>query len=430
MAFSASPYGALMRVCLLGALHYENDNRTMRYAQALRSRGDDVDVICVGAPGQPRHEIVGGIGVFRAQTRVRNERNVTDHIMRLVRFLYKAGLLLSRLNREKRYDLIHAHSIPDFVVLSAFLPRLAGAKVILDIYDLTPELYLSKAGKTRRSIGYRLALLIERASCQFADHVISANHLWHERLTQRSVRPQRCTAFVNYVDQAVFFRRERLRNDGRLIIVYPGTLNFHQGLDIALQAFAEVRRKYPSAQFHIYGGGPELPRLKRLAGQLGLDSSAFFFDTVPLERVPQIMADADLGIVSKRNDVFGDEAYSTKIAEYFSQGLPAVVSRTRIDSYYFTDKEVAFFEPQNVGDLARQMIKVLGDEALRRSMAEAGLAWLAQNAWAVRKSEYLALVDRLVGTGPSVSGRQAEAEREPSAIACGSIEAAGQSGFS
>ena len=48
---------------------------------------------------------------------------------------------------------------------------------------------------------------VERAACRFADHVISANDLWHETLLRRSAR--RCTTLLNYPDISLFKPRAR-----------------------------------------------------------------------------------------------------------------------------------------------------------------------------------------------------------------------------
>ena len=56
------------------------------------------------------------------------------------------------------------------------------------------------------------------------------------------------------------------------------------------------------------------------------------------------MANADIGIVPKRNDSFGNEAFSTKILEFMSLSIPVVISSTRIDRHYFNDTVVRFFE--------------------------------------------------------------------------------------
>jgi glycosyltransferase involved in cell wall biosynthesis len=119
------------------------------------------------------------------------------------------------------------------------------------------------------------------------------------------------------------------------------------------------------------------------------------FEPTNVRRIAQIMAQADLGVVPKRADSFGNEAYSTKIMEFMSVGVPAVVSSTRIDRYYFDDSVVRFFPSGNIDALAAEIIALLRDPDLHRRQTEAGLEYARQNCWETRKHDYLTLVDRL-----------------------------------
>src|SRR6185369_4084756 len=114
---------------------------------------------------------------------------------------------------------------------------------------------------------------------------------------------------------------------------------------------------------------------------------------------------ADLGVVPKRADSFGNEAYSTKIMEFMSLGVPVVVSSTKIDRYYFNDSVVRFFESGNPDALADAMFEVLSNEDLRRGLAARASEYASQNSWENRKTEYLDLVDSLCAGGARPSGR-------------------------
>ena len=99
----------------------------------------------------------------------------------------------------------HAHSVPDFLVFTAWLPRLTGAKIILDIHDLLPEFYASKFDSNKDSLIFKLMLWIEKVSCAFAHHVILPNHLWLDRVRLRSVSASKSTVVLNYPDPSIFF---------------------------------------------------------------------------------------------------------------------------------------------------------------------------------------------------------------------------------
>ncbi|HEY4281634.1 MAG TPA: glycosyltransferase, partial [Chthoniobacterales bacterium] len=83
-----------------------------------------------------------------------------------------------------------------------------------------------------------------------------------------------------------------------------------------------------------------------------------------------VIESADLGIVPKRNDSFGNEAFSTKILEFMATGVPVIVSDTLIDKYYFDDSIVCFFQAGNEQDLARCMLQLIRDPERRRWQSE------------------------------------------------------------
>jgi glycosyltransferase involved in cell wall biosynthesis len=268
--------------------------------------------------------------------------------------------------------------------------------VILDIHDIVPEFYVSKFGKPQGGGAFKLLQMMERVSAKMANHVILANHLWLEKYTKRSAAPEKCTVFINNVDTRVFYPRPRSHNDGKLILLFPGGLQWHQGLDIAIRAFKQVSPLVQNAEFHIYGEGNVKPDLVSLVQQLGLQGKVRFFEPMGIRRIADVMANADLGVVPKRADSFGNEAYSTKIMEFMSLGVPMVVSSTKIDRYYFNDSVVRFFESGNVEALANALLELFRNHELRNGLSERARNYAKANSWDIRKSDYLELVDSLV----------------------------------
>ena len=69
--------------------------------------------------------------------------------------------------------------------------------------------------------------------------------------------------------------------------------------------------------------------------------------------------------------------------EFMSSGLPAVVSATRIDRYYFDDSQVRFFESGNAEGLAEALSELHGNRALRDRQVRNALAYARRNSWEV-----------------------------------------------
>jgi glycosyltransferase involved in cell wall biosynthesis len=393
----ARPHKA-KRVCMVSYSDYHSDTRVMRYAEALAARGDQVDMLALRpSPDVPREQKLGNIHLFNIQDRfAKNERWRTSFLSRILRFLAVASFRIGREHRREPYDLLHIHNVPDFLVFSAWLPKLTGAKVVLDIHDILPEFYENKFGASENSIFVRLLKLTERFSSRVADHVIIANHLWLERYAARTRSSDKCSVFINNVESHVFRPLPRTRKDGKFIILFPGGLQWHQGLDIAIRAFEKISSSVPHAQFHIYGDGNMKQVLLGLTKSLNMGDKIQFFEPLPVSSIAQVMADADLGVVPKRADSFGNQAYSTKIMEFMSVGVPVIVSSTAIDRYYFDDGVVRFFDSGSHESLAKGMLELIQDPAKLRSLSENGLKYAAQNCWDLRRPAYLHLIDSLL----------------------------------
>ncbi len=390
-----------MRICMLLYNFYEEDIRVIRYAEALAQRGDTVDIITLKKEGQPYRTEFRGVNVYHIQRRIPNESGKLSYLLKLLKFLFTSAFVLTIKHLRQRYDLVHVHSIPDFEVFAALFAKALGARIILDIHDIVPEFYANKFKTSRRSLIFKLLVATERVSIAFSDHVIISNDIWKEALVSRSVKEEKCTAMVNYFDPSIFYRRPRKRNDNKFIMLYPGSLNWHQGLDIAVRAFQHIAPQAPDAEFHIYGQGGAKPELEALIVELGLGNRVFLKESVSIEEIAEIMANVDLGVVPKRNDSFGGEAFSTKVFEFMALGVPVLVSRTKIDSYYFSQDAVRFFNPGDDRDLAEAMLELIRDKGLRQRLVRNSLRFVEQYNWYRRKEEYLALVDRLTGRLPS-----------------------------
>jgi glycosyltransferase involved in cell wall biosynthesis len=135
---------------------------------------------------------------------------------------------------------------------------------------------------------------------------------------------------------------------------------------------------------------------------LKLNKRVILKDVVPLEEVATIMATADLGIIPKRNDPFGGDAFSTKILEFMSLGVPVIVAETRVDKFYFNESVAGFFKPDDIDSLAHCMISIIKDKDMRDRLAHNALAFVADFRWEKKKAGYFALIDRLISTKESM----------------------------
>lgn len=386
-----------IRACMVTYSNYQIDNRVMRYAETLAKRGDHVDVISLRSPGEPKREWINGVLVHRVHRRATKVQHRLGYALGILLFCLRAMLAMIRLQMQNAYQLIHIHSMPDFVVFTAWMPRMMGAKIILDIHDLLPDLYASRYNHHEGSSHFKLLLAEERLSSSFAHHVIIANHLWYDRVLSRSVPGGNCTVIMNAPDRTIFRPGERTRNDGKFVMFYPGSFNWHQGLDLAVQAVHLLRDKIPNLELQLCGSGPEEDKLGAMIDRLHLRDRVILLPPRPIRQVAELIQQADLGVVPKRKDFFGNEAFSTKTLEFMASRVPVIVADTKVDRFYFNDSLVKFFRGGDVDDLAAGIELLAHTPQLRASLINNAWEFVQRNDWATNQHIYLDLVDDLTG---------------------------------
>lgn len=376
---------------------YETDARVRRYAETLAVRGDQVDVIALGKEGSGSHYVLKGVNLYILQARKPDEKRKLFYLFGILKFFFKSAIFLTNQHLKSPYEVIHVHNLPDFLVFTAFLPKILGAKIILDIHDILPECYVTKFNANQTGFVFNLLTLVEKVSMAFSNHVIVSNHIWQKTLVSRSVKEKKCTVILNYPDDSIFYGRPRRRTGNKFIMIYPGSWIWHQGIDIAIKALSIIKDQVPAAEFHLYGGGNDQSTLESLVFDLKLQNRVIFKKGVPTNELTEIIANADLGIEPKRNYGFANEALSTKIMEFMAVGIPVIASDTKVHKYYFNDKVLKFFRAGDENSLAESMLLLIRDNELRKRLVSNALEFVEGYMWKNHRDKYIQLIDSLSG---------------------------------
>ena len=164
-----------MKQCTIAYTFYPLDYRVRRYAEALVEDHHEVHAIALRDTNDKRQSIINGVKVFHIQKRNFRERSRFDYLIKIGMFFIRGTVLLTINFIKYRYNVIHIHNIPDFFVFMACIPRLFGAKIVLDIHDSMPELYCEKFNKSYKTKFARILFYIEKHSVNFSHILIVAN---------------------------------------------------------------------------------------------------------------------------------------------------------------------------------------------------------------------------------------------------------------
>ena len=390
----------MKRICHVAQSYYARDPRVRREAEALAEAGFQVDVICLRDAGEKRFEVINGVNVRRLPLTRRSGGKARYIFEYLAFFVGVSMVFVHRIFRK--YDLIHINNMPDFLVFSTLLPKLLGAKVLLDVHDPMPELFMSKYGMKSSHPAIRLLLWQEKISVRFSDHVLTVTDGMKERLRQHS-KEKPIGIVLNLPDESIFRWNYHEHHDSteksRFVVVYTGTIGERYGLNVAIRAAAILRDQIPEFKLLLVGEGDNLPSLRKLTRELGLEGVVEFRRPVPLSQVPKVVAGCDIGISPHIDDVFMRLSLSTKVAEYAAMGLPCVVTRTKTMEHYFDEHTVRYCKSGDPRSFADGIAELYANPELRRRMAQNCRDLARRRNWAAEKAKYLDVVNRILDGG-------------------------------
>ncbi len=394
---------SMKSVCILVQNYYEMDIRVRRKAEALVAAGYRVDVLALASSfSKEKNYALNGVNVCTLSLG-KKRGSLVRYAFEYLAFFLWCFVKLSAFTDRSRYCIVDVNNLPDFLVFAAAWAKLMGAKIVFDMHEITPEFYMSKYGIKEESFAIRLLKLVERASMGFADQVITINEPISKLLESRGLPASKITVIMNTVDEGLFASALKApaavssANQARFVMMYHGTLTHIYGLDLAIQAFAKAYREMPGAELWILGGGPERAALQELARKLGVQEAVKFVGNVLPNEVPHWLRRCDAGVLATRSDVFLDYSFSNKLSEYIVMGKPVISSGLRTIRHYFSDEALAFFEPNDASDLAKQMLRLFGSAQLRGQLAAQAKQEYAPINWQVMKERYLRLMVTMLG---------------------------------
>jgi glycosyltransferase involved in cell wall biosynthesis len=405
-----------LRIGMVAYTHYESDPRVRREAEALAARGDEVLVWCLRAEGKPESERIDGVEVRRiTMPRYRGE-SATAYVGSYGRFFLVAGALLCTAHAKQRFDIVHVHTMPDFMVFVGLLPRLSGAKVVLDMHDLMPDLYAVKFGLDRQGPLVGALLALQRAATTFADAVISVHEPQYKLLLRDGVPARKLAVVMNAADPKHFSARKAeppIGPEGPIRLVYHGTVLHRYGVDLAVRAFARARESEPRLHMAILGDGDFMPDVRALAAELGLSPAVLELSgrRLPIEEVAAAIRSAHIGIIPNRDDQ-EDSVLPTKLLEYVAVGIPAVATRTRCISRFFTSDVVELVPVGDTEAMAQGILRLAREPARRAALVAGGRRWNEEYGFETQKRLLFRTIDALCFEKVAATKRAAQAAVE------------------
>jgi glycosyltransferase involved in cell wall biosynthesis len=311
-----------------------------------------------------------------------------------------------------RYDFVHAHE--ESVFFCRFLKPFFRFQLVYDMHSSLPQQLINFKFSSSNGL-IRAFTWLENTSLSKADAVITICPELEQYAVPLLPDPSRHFLIENSIFEDVLLESNNPREgtesevveglSGSPIVLYCGTFEPYQGIDVLLRAFGEVRTREPKAVMVLAGGTPQqVEAMQELATSLGCADSCVFLGTVPPHQARNLLKKASI-VVSPR--VEGTNT-PLKIYELLASGVPLVA--TRIPSHtQVLDDDVCFFVEPEPRSMAIGIVTAWRDPDLRARLVDS-----AQQLYEERYSRttYESKIRRLLNL---LAGFPDEAEGVPEA---------------
>jgi len=154
---------------------------------------------------------------------------------------------------------------------------------------------------------------------------------------------------------------------------------------MAIQAFNEVLKQYPSARLTIAGTGPEKDKLSNLVNQFGLNDKVTFTGRVDRKEMPQLYQSAHVMLNPSQvdnmpNSILEALASSVPVVSTNVGGIPYMVEH---------EKNVLLVDSQDYQAMAEEVCRLLSDDELRTKLVKAGLRLVETCSWPAVRDQWL-----------------------------------------
>jgi glycosyltransferase involved in cell wall biosynthesis len=387
---------------MIAYTNYRTDPRVIRAAEAAVAAGFEVDFIALRRPDDPDEESVRGVRLLHLNQMRYRGGGVLAYVRSYLEFFIRCFFKVTALQFSRRYRIVHVNNIPDFFVFAALVPKLMGAKILLDIHDPMPNTFASKFKGGNQGFFFRLLLWQERLSAWFADRVLTVHDPLKDYILvgQHGLAPEAIEVVANFPDDRLFALQPPARTDGTVRLVFHGSILERYGLRDAMLALAGMRCQ-DRVRVRIIGEGDFSEPLKELIRSLGLGHVVEFDNHMyPLDQIPARLADCNLGLVPLEISSITQYALPLKLLEYLSLGIPSITVRNAAIGYYFGEDDCLFYEPNSVESLRNVLDKVAENPDVVRRYQEQAVALREKFLWSNEKRKYVSLLQKLTNQKP------------------------------
>ncbi|MDE1462264.1 glycosyltransferase family 4 protein [Spartinivicinus poritis] len=311
--------------------------RSYEMARRLIYHGHEVTMVCGSYGGAEtglkasfkngcRKGVVDDIHIIEFDLAYSNSDGFLKRTASFIKFALRSISLVF----SEKYDVVFATSTPLTAGIPGIFARwIRGKTFIFEVRDLWPELP-KEMGVIKNPLVLGLMSILEWISYRSAHRCIGLSPGIMDGIVKCGVAKSRIALVPNGCDLEIFGKvveswRPEGVNENDFIAIFTGTHGIANGLDAALHAAKELKKRgRDDIKLVLVGQGKLKHQLQQFVNQEKLDN-VIFHPPVDKEALSGLMASADIGMQLLANvPAFYYGTSPNKFFDYISAGLPVL----------------------------------------------------------------------------------------------------------
>ncbi len=372
----------------------------LKYQQEL-----GLEPVCVTSPKQEINLAeqleVDDVRIYRTR---QNSFGTTPFIKeaRLMNALMKR---IEEVIKKEKPDVIHAHSPSLNGIPALKAGRKYNIPVVYEARAFWEDAAVDHGTFKESSFKYRVSHFIETRFLKKVDAIFTISEGMRKEMIAHGISEKQITIIPNGVDTKQFstiprdeFLSQKKNIKGKKVLGFIGSFYHYEGIDLLIDAFAEILKKNNNVVLLLVGEGPEYTKIREMTDKKGLNGRVIFTGKIPHQEIRRYYSVMDILVYPRKSMRLTELVTPLKPLE--AMALGKVVAGSNVGGIRELIKDGGngiLFKPDSIESIASALIELISNPALQESLSREAVIYVnKERSWDKIIQRYLPVYERVI----------------------------------
>ncbi len=302
-------------------------------------------------------------------------------------------------------DIIHAHSPSLNVIPALKVGRRYNIPVVYEARAFWEDAAVDHGTFKESSFKYRVSRFIETRFFKKVDAIFTISEGMRKEMIARGISEKQITIIPNGVDTKQFstiprdeFLSQKKNIKGKKVLGFIGSFYHYEGIDLLIDAFAEILKKNNNVVLLLVGDGPEYTKIREMTDKKGLNGRVIFTGQIPHQEIRRYYSVMDILVYPRKSMRLTELVTPLKPLEAMALGKVVAGSNVGGIRELINDgRNGVLFKPDSMESLAETLSELISNPELQESLSQEAVMYVnKERSWDKIIQRYLPVYERVI----------------------------------